>query len=125
MPTQRRLIFIASGLVLLALAVYARVGAFEFTNFDDPDYVSANEMVRNGLTAEGFRWAFTTSFMGNWHPFTWLSHMLDCQISGLNPGAHHWANVLFHVLNTLLLFSVLSRYTGAPERSAFVAALFA
>src|SRR5438093_5331809 len=126
MPTDRRnLLSIAVALVIATLAVYSRVGTFDFNNYDDPDYVAQNDIVQRGLTLDGVRWAFTTNFMGNWHPLTWLSHMLDCQLFGVNPGAHHWINGLFHVLNILVLFWVLYRYTDALERSAFVTALFA
>jgi tetratricopeptide (TPR) repeat protein len=126
MPTDRRtLLPIAVLLTVVTVGVYSRVGEFDFTNFDDSDYVSQNEIVQRGLTLDGIRWAFTTSFMGNWHPLTWISHMLDCRLFGVNPGAHHWVNVLFHLLNTVLLLWILYRYTGALERSAFVAALFA
>jgi tetratricopeptide (TPR) repeat protein len=126
MPTDRRTFLpVAVILAVATITVYSRVGSFDFTNFDDSDYVSQNEIVQRGLTLDGIRWAFTTNFMGNWHPLTWISHMLDCQLFGVNPGAHHWVSVLFHVLNTVLLLWILYRYTGAIERSAFVAALFA
>ena len=102
-----------------------RWGSFAFTNYDDNVYVTANPRVRSGLTLRGLAWALRTGYAGNWHPLTWLSHMLDCQLFGLNAGAHHLVNVLFHVANTLLLFRVLRRMTGALWRSALVAALFA
>jgi hypothetical protein len=116
---------VAAMLVVVTYGVYSRVGTFGFTNFDDPDYVAQNAIVQRGLSVEGLKWAFTTGFMGNWHPLTWLSHMLDCELFGLNPGAHHVSNLAIHCLNTVLLFWVLSRYTRAMERSAFVAGLFA
>ena len=112
-------------IALLTLIIYSRVGNFEFTNFDDPDYVAQNQTVQRGLTLEGIRWAFTTNFMGNWHPLTWLSHMVDCHLFGVKPGAHHWVSVGIHVCNSLLLLWVLYRYTNALARSAIVAALFA
>ena len=96
-----------------------------FVNYDDPQYVTRNLVVRQGLSWEGFRWAFSTGSASNWHPLTWLSHMLDCQLFSLNPGGHHATSLLFHVLNTLLLFNLLRRMTGALWRSALVAALFA
>ena len=120
-----RVTLVSAILVLATAAAYWQVRAFDFTNFDDPDYVAQNPTVGEGLSGEGIRWAFVTGFMGNWHPVTWLSHMLDCEVFGVNAGAHHVVNVAIHCLNVVLLFWVLFRYTGALERSAFVAALFA
>ena len=97
----------------------------EFINFDDDAYVYDNPQVKAGLTLKGVIWAFTTTHMGNRHPLTWLSHMLDCEFYGLNPGAHHLTSLLFHIANTLLLFWVLKRMTGRLWPSSFVAALFA
>ena len=114
-----------AALVLLAAAVYAPVARFDFVRFDDPDYVAQNDHVRAGLTWLGARWAFTTGHVANWHPLTWLSHMLDVQLFGVDAGAHHVVNAVFHVANMLLLFVVLRRMTGASGRSAVVAALFA
>jgi Flp pilus assembly protein TadD len=94
-------------------------------NFDDGKYILENPHVRTGLTAEGFIWAFTSSYASNWHPLTWLSHMLDVQLFGLDPGPHHLVNVLFHSVNAVLLFLLLLRMTGAYWQSVFVAALFA
>jgi protein O-mannosyl-transferase len=106
-------------------AVYQPVRHFEFTICDDDLYVTQNPDVQGGLTLQGVVWAFTTRHFDMWMPLTWLSCMLDCQLFGLNAGAHHQVNVLFHVVNTLLLFGVLRRMTAASWRSAFVAALFA
>lgn len=116
--------------IYLALAtatilVYWQVHSFEFVNYDDTDYVKDNPIVQRGLSLENVRWALTTGHASNWHPVTWLSHMLDCSIFGVNPGAHHLTNLFFHVANALLLFGILKRVTGAIWRSAFVAALFA
>jgi hypothetical protein len=116
--------------VLLALAaltafVYAPVRHFDFVQVDDPAYVTENPHVVRGLTPEGIAWAFTTGDAANWHPVTWLSHMLDVQLFGVDPGPHHLMNVLLHIANTLLLFGLLLTLTGAVWRSAFVAALFA
>jgi Flp pilus assembly protein TadD len=97
----------------------------EFLNFDDNDYVTENRHVQAGWTMENLAWAFSSSLHHHWHPLTWLSHMTDCQFFGLNPGWHHLSSVFFHMANTLLLFLVFRRLTGAPLRSAFVAALFA
>src|SRR5687767_3193800 len=115
----------ATAIALITVAIYSTVGSFDFNNFDDPDYVAQNETVQRGFTFEGLRWAFTTGFMGNWHPLTWLSHMLDCQFFGTNAGAHHWVSVFIHVCNSVLLLWVLDRYTNALGRSTIVAALFA
>src|SRR5208283_5662499 len=89
------------------------------------DYITNNAHVKAGLTWTGVIWAFRTGAAANWHPLTWLSHMLDCQLYGLYPGGHHSTNLLFHVANTLLLFLWLRQLTGALWRSALVAALFA
>ena len=97
----------------------------DFVNIDDKVYVYENRHVQNGLTLNSMTWAFTTTQAANWHPLTWLSHILDCQLYGLNPKGHHLTNVFLHLLNTLLLFFILQRMTGALWRSGFVAALFA
>ncbi|MBW1684613.1 MAG: tetratricopeptide repeat protein [Deltaproteobacteria bacterium] len=112
-------------LALVTLAVHGQVLSHEFLHYDDPIYVTGNPTVQEGLSWEGLRWAFTTTHRSNWFPLTWLSHMLDCQLFGLNPAGHHFTNLLLHVLNTLLLFALLQRMTGARRRSALVAALFA
>jgi Tfp pilus assembly protein PilF len=104
---------------------YSPVRHHEFLNWDDLTYVEGNDHVKGGLTREGIAWAFTSSYSANWHPLTWLSHMVDCQLFGLNAGAHHLVNVAFHVINTLLLFGFLRAATGALWRSSLVAALFA
>jgi tetratricopeptide (TPR) repeat protein len=112
-------------LVVVTLAVYWRAGSNDFVNYDDTQYVTANAHVFTGLTADNVRWAFTTFEMGNWHPLTWLSHMADCRLFGLNPRGHHFISVFLHIANTVLLFILLDMMTGALWRSAFVAALFA
>lgn len=112
-------------LAAVTWAVYWPVADYEFLNFDDPYYVIGNAEVRGGFTWRAAAWAFTTRHSANWHPLTWLSHMLDCQLFGLEAGVHHQVNVLFHAANTLLLFVVFRRMTGALWRSAVVAALFA
>lgn len=103
---------------------YARVGGFGFVLFDDHQYLTLNPTVQSGLTWEGFRWAFTTTHVSNWHPLTWLSHMLDVELFGMNAGAHHLVNLLFHVLNGIFLFLILLRTTGESWKSWIVAALF-
>ena len=123
-PGQRTLVF---GLLLAiaTVAVYYPVSKLPFTNWDDPIYVFENGNVISGLNWETVRWAFTSFEVSNWHPMTWLSHALDCQLFLLNPARHHEVNLLFHTLNVLLLFWVLKRATGYIGRSAMVAALFA
>ena len=114
-------LFLAAGTLL----VYWPVTQCEFVNFDDTDFVTANPRVQAGLTVESFKWAWHSEVARNWHPITMLTHMLDCQLFGLNAGRHHLVNLLFHLANTLLLFHLLKLMTGAVWRSAFVAALFA
>lgn len=114
-----------AALALGVAAIYAPVVTHGFVNWDDPEYVTNNAMVQRGLTAAGLRWAFTTSHAANWHPLTWLSHMLDVQIFGMQAGWHHAVSALLHMVSTILLFTWLRRTTGAAGRSAVVAALFA
>lgn len=116
---------ICAFLLLATLAVYSQVHSYEFVNFDDPDYVTENAHVRGGITEQSVRWAFTSSYTANWIPLTWLSHMLDCDMFGLQSGQHHLTNVLLHALSVLLLYAFLRRATGAIWRSALVASLFA
>src|SRR5512137_1751055 len=123
---NRRLdICVIIALALVTAALYGQVIGHSFIGYDDPDYVTDNPIVQKGLSGEGFTWAFTTFKLANWHPLTWLSHMLDVQLFGMNPGPHHLVSVLFHVLNTILVFWILRQTTGALWRSAVVAALFA
>lgn len=112
-------------LVLLTLAAFLPVFRNGFVNYDDPDYVLSNSMVREGLTWSGIREAFTTGRAANWHPLTWISHMTDVSLFGLDPKGHHATSLLIHCANTLLLFVLFRRMTGETGRSAFVAALFA
>ncbi|MEI8291586.1 MAG: tetratricopeptide repeat protein [Verrucomicrobiota bacterium] len=116
---------IALLLALTTLIVFLPAGQFSFLNYDDNDYVSDNPHVKTGLTPAGVKWAFTAFHAGNWHPLTWISHMADCTLFGLNPGAHHFVNVLFHAANATLLFGLLLRLTERMWPSALVAALFA
>ena len=116
---------IALLLALATLLVYLPVTRFDFLNYDDNDYVTGNRVVQNGLTFAGIKWAFTTVHASNWHPLTWLSHMADCELFGLNPGAQHFVSALFHAANAALLSVLLLRLTGALWPAAFVAALFA
>jgi len=112
-------------LTLATLAVYWPVTSHPFVNYDDPDYIVENSHVNSGLSWTNVVWAFENKHAGNWHPLTWISHMLDCQMFGLNPAGHHLVSVLFHIANSLLLFLFLTRTTGALWRSALVAAFFA
>ena len=114
------------GLLLLVLVFCAFCPSLSngFVNFDDPDYITGNDHVRRGLTAEAIRWAFGSSEVANWHPLTWLSHMLDCQIFGLAAWGHHLTSLLLHAANTLLLYALLVGMTAARWRSFIVAALF-
>jgi len=116
---------ICFALAAVTLVAYWPVTHHAFTNIDDDGYITSNAHVKAGLTWPGIVWAFQTGFTGNWHPLTWISHMMDCQLFGLNPAGHHLMNVLFHTANTLLLFLLLKNLTGAIWRSFFVAALFA
>jgi len=124
-PIRPALLLMACALVVLTLAVYWPVSHHAFVSLDDPAYVTLNPHVLKGLTWEGVRWAFSTGSGANWHPLTWLSHMLDVSLFGPEPGGHHVTSLLLHILNTLLLFAWLARATGQAGRSLFVAALFA
>src|ERR1700683_2227195 len=116
---------IALLLAFVTLAVFLPAGRFAFVNFDDNEYITENPPVNHGLTLAGVKWAFTAFHAGNWHPLTWLSHMTDCSLFGLNAGAHHMVSVLFHAANSALLFALLWRLTQKLWPSATVAALFA
>ncbi len=118
-------LWICALLVLATGATFWPVLHCEFINLDDPDYVTANVHVQAGLTTAGVAWAFSPSQVYMWHPLAWLSHMLDCQLFGLNATAHHAVNLLIHIASTILLFVVLNRMTGAVWRCAIAAALFA
>jgi tetratricopeptide (TPR) repeat protein len=107
------------------MGTYWPVRNYDFVNFDDDEYVYDNPHVKTGLTPGNVAWAFTKSHSANWHPITWISHMIDCELFGLNAGGHHLINLYIHLANTLLLFFLLKRMTAAMWRSAFVAALFA
>jgi len=124
-PSERRSTILCLLLALLTLAFYNPVVHNGFTNFDDDIYILDNPHVRAGLTWETVEWAFTTFDSGNWHPVTWLSHALDCQLFGLNPAGHHYVTVLMHAANAVLLFLLLAGATGLPWPSFLVAALFA
>lgn len=107
------------------LAVYSRVFHAGFLRYDDDRYVVENPNVHSGIHWSTVRWAFTTFEQANWHPLTWLSHALDCQVFDLNPAGHHSINLLLHIASVLLLFLLLQAMTGYTGRSLLVAALFA
>ena len=111
-------------LAFLTLLAYWEVQGNEFVYYDDHSYITENPRVKAGLTLEGIGWAFTSSHSFNWHPLTWISHMLDVELYGLNPAGHHWNSLLLHLANTLLLFLLFHRMTGSSWRSGMVAALF-
>jgi len=122
---QRRNTVLCLILVLLTLAFYNSVAHNGFTNLDDENYIVHNPHVRAGLTWETVKWAFTTYDAANWHPLTWLSHALDCQLFGVNPVGHHYVTVLLHAANVILLFLLLEGATGLAWPALMVAALFA
>jgi len=114
----------AALLLLVTIFVYWPATSHNFVNYDDPYYVTSNVHVQTGLTWDNIRWAFCHPVVGNWLPLTMLSHMLDCQLYGLRPWGHHLTSVLLHGVNTVLVFLLLRRLTGAVWRSWMVAALF-
>jgi tetratricopeptide (TPR) repeat protein len=118
--------FFVSVILLIAIIVsYWQVTHFNFVCYDDNTYVTNNSNIQQGITPKTIKWAFTTFYDANYHPLTWLSHMLDFKLYGSNAAGHHWTNVEFHIANTLLLFFILFKMTGALWQSAFAAALFA
>jgi tetratricopeptide (TPR) repeat protein len=119
------IVLISTALIVIILAVYMQVGNYEFTNFDDPEYVTENPHVSSGITGKNIIWAFTFVEENNWHPITWLSHMADVELYGMNPRGHHLTNVIIHTVSSLLLLFLLLRFTGSLWQSSFVAFLFA
>ena len=117
-------IFVCGLLSALTLVTFWPILHHEFIGYDDPVYVTENPHVQAGLHWKNITWAFETGTAANWHPVTWLSHMLDAQLFGMRPGGHHLASLLLHMTNTVLLFLLLEGLTGALWRSALVAALF-
>ena len=106
--------------------IYWQVKSFDFISLDDVNYVIGNQSIKHGINLESVKWAFSSvGYAGNWHPITWISHALDIQFFGINPGMHHVTNVIFHILNAVLLFIILEKMTGTIWKSAAVAALFA
>src|SRR5277367_1427887 len=123
-PTQSAVVGCLA-LAAITLLLYSPVTKHSFVNYDDEIYVVKNVHVRAGLTWSTFAWSWTSIEGSNWHPLTWLSHALDCELYGLNAGGHHFTNVLLHACNVLLLFLLLLWVTGSAGRSWLVAALFA
>jgi len=112
-------------LAALVWIVFGQTLHYDFVDYDDLDYVTKNAQVTRGLSWEGIAWAFTHFHSSNWHPLTWISHMVDCQIYGLDPWGHHFTNVLVHTANAILLFFLFRQLTGALWPAAFVSAIFA
>lgn len=125
-PTSSRAVHLWTAAALFALTCLVFIGTarFDFINLDDPQYVTANDRVQHGLSWENVRWAFTTMKVANYHPLTWLSHMLDVELFGDRPGGHHATNVLIHSANVAIAYLALLLLTGQPWKSAIVAALF-
>ncbi|MFA5252341.1 MAG: tetratricopeptide repeat protein [Phycisphaerae bacterium] len=117
--------WICLALMLITTAVFYQVCTYDFVNYDDPVYIYDNPNIQNGITPKTIKWAFTTGYFANWYPLTWLSHMLDWQLFDYKAGGHHLTNLLFHIANALLLFTVLKQMTQRLWPSVFVAALFA
>jgi tetratricopeptide (TPR) repeat protein len=119
------LLLVGAALVAAIVAVYGQMRGHDAIRYDDLDYVTNNYVVQAGLTAEGLEWAFTTNTLSNWHPLTWLSHMLDCELFGMDMGMHHLTSLVLHAISAVLLLLLLHQWTGALWRPALVAALFA
>ncbi len=122
---RTRIALLVAAIVIATVALYYPVSSHPFLNYDDDIYVLNNPQVQAGLSWETVKWSFTSLYASNWHPLTWLSHALDCQMFNLDAGRHHETNLLLHVINVMLLFWVLWKPTGYAGRSAMVAALFA
>src|SRR5438093_9026938 len=122
---ERPDILILVVLAVVTFGIYAQLIGHRFITFDDPTYIEHNPMVNRGITLAGLAWAFTTFYEGNWHPLTWIAHMIDSQLFGMFAGGHLLVNALIHAANTLLVFWFLLRTTRARWSSALVAAFFA
>jgi len=123
-PNKKAVVFVYAVLALAVVAAFEPVRHNDFVEYDDSQYITENRHVMKGLTGRSVAWAFSNTETGNWHPVTWLSHMLDCQLYGLNPVGHHVTNVLLHLANTLMLFWIFRKMTGSMWASLFAAALF-
>jgi len=134
-PPRHHIWLVAIGLTAATLAIYGQAPQFDFVSWDDPGYIYENPHIAQGITMESVKWAFSSGYASNWHPITWISHMVDIEMFGLErgpgesvlrgPGGHHLVSVLLHVANSLLLLWLLTRMTGAFWPSALTAALFA
>ena len=124
---NERLVISIICVVLAAIVgvVFGQTLGYGFVNYDDGVYVYNNPAIISGLTLRGIQWAFTHTLAANWHPLTTISHMMDCQLYGLQAGGHHFTNVLLHGAASVLLFLALRQLTGTRWPSAFVAAVFA
>src|SRR5512141_112179 len=109
---MRYAMILCVALIVVMIGIFLQTGDHRFINFDDPGYVTENPRVKGGLTGENVAWAFSATAMSNWHPLTWLSHMADVQLFGLNPRGHHLTNVFFHAASTLFLFILFAQITG-------------
>jgi tetratricopeptide (TPR) repeat protein len=125
MKLDRNTIAVSAALFLGTLLLFSRAVGNDFVNYDDPVYVTENPPVQAGLTVEGIRWALTTGVAANWHPLTWISHMVDWSVFEDNPRGHHAVSIVWHALNSILVFLLFRRLTNAFWLSAFSAALFA
>ncbi len=123
--SDQSIVFALAALAILTIGLFGRTITFKFIDYDDTSYVTENRHVQSGVNPASLAWAMTTHHAGYWHPLTWVSHLIDVELFGLNPGGHHATNVLIHAINACLLMSLLLRMTGAFWRSAFVAAVFA
>jgi protein O-mannosyl-transferase len=124
-PKQRLNLIICIALAAVVVGIYWPVYNYEFINLDDSFFIVDNPLVKQGISWDGLKWAFTTIHYTYWQPLTWLSYMLDCTLLGSNAGAMHLVNVLFHIVNTILLFVIFVRMTKGVWQSAFIAGLFA
>jgi tetratricopeptide (TPR) repeat protein len=119
-----RTVLICVILAAVTFVAFEGVRSNDFVHYDDDKYITSNEYVQKGLSFESIRWAFTTWYQGNWHPLTWMSHLVDSAVFGMEPAGHHLVSVGFHIANVILLFLILKKMTGAIWPSAFVAAIF-
>ncbi len=124
-PSANSNLMLSTILFLMVIILYSQAVLFDFADYDDVQYITRNPHVAGGLTVDNIFWAFRSLYASNWHPLTWISHMLDVQIFGMNPSGHHFTNILIHASNAVLLFFVLTRMTGARWQSMTVAVLFA
>jgi len=113
MVKRKQILIVCLFLTAATFVAFWRVSYCDFINYDDNEYVTENSHIQDGMTMKGIRWAFTTGHVANWHPLTWISHMLDVQLFGLDPHWHHLVNLLFHIAAALMFFLVLQRMTNA------------